>query len=139
MSLIQCPECGKDVSDVARSCPSCGYPISPPPAQTPSQASGREWNPGVAAVLSLVIPGAGQIYKGQLANGLTWLVFVILGYALSVVPGIILHVCCIVRAYTTDSSKQHSTTGTTRPCPRCRMLISGRWMFCPHCKKYVGW
>ncbi len=27
MSLIQCPECGKEVSDKARSCPNCGYPI----------------------------------------------------------------------------------------------------------------
>ncbi len=27
MSLINCPECGKQVSDKARSCPNCGYPI----------------------------------------------------------------------------------------------------------------
>lgn len=119
MALIQCPECGKDVSDAARSCPSCGYPITPTSSSNVYQTTGREWSPGVAAVLSLVIPGAGQIYKGQLANGLTWLVFVILGYALFILPGIILHLCCVVGAYTTDSSKQHSTTGTTRPCPRC--------------------
>lgn len=28
MALINCPECGKQVSDVASSCPNCGYPIS---------------------------------------------------------------------------------------------------------------
>lgn len=28
MSLINCPECGKEVSDKAESCPNCGYPIS---------------------------------------------------------------------------------------------------------------
>lgn len=27
MALIKCPECGKDVSDKAKSCPVCGYPI----------------------------------------------------------------------------------------------------------------
>ena len=27
MSLIKCPECGKDMSDKAPSCPSCGCPI----------------------------------------------------------------------------------------------------------------
>ena len=27
MALIQCPKCGKDVSDKAESCPRCGYPI----------------------------------------------------------------------------------------------------------------
>lgn len=28
MALIQCPECGKEISDQAASCPHCGYPIS---------------------------------------------------------------------------------------------------------------
>ena len=27
MAMIKCPECGKDVSDKARSCPNCGNPI----------------------------------------------------------------------------------------------------------------
>ena len=27
MALINCPECGKEVSNVAESCPHCGYPI----------------------------------------------------------------------------------------------------------------
>lgn len=28
MALINCPECGKEISDKAASCPNCGYPIS---------------------------------------------------------------------------------------------------------------
>lgn len=28
MALIKCPECGKEISDKARSCPGCGYPIN---------------------------------------------------------------------------------------------------------------
>jgi len=27
MSLINCPECGKQISDKAKSCPNCGFPI----------------------------------------------------------------------------------------------------------------
>ncbi len=27
MALINCPECGKEISDQAESCPNCGYPI----------------------------------------------------------------------------------------------------------------
>lgn len=27
MALIQCPECGKTLSDQAEKCPDCGYPI----------------------------------------------------------------------------------------------------------------
>ena len=34
MSLIQCPDCNKDVSDAAPACPNCGRPIAAPqPAQ----------------------------------------------------------------------------------------------------------
>ncbi|WP_405354071.1 zinc ribbon domain-containing protein [Ruminococcus sp.] len=28
MSLINCPECGKQISDLAPNCPNCGYPIN---------------------------------------------------------------------------------------------------------------
>ena len=28
MALIQCPECGQDVSDAAATCPGCAYPIA---------------------------------------------------------------------------------------------------------------
>lgn len=27
MALIKCPECGKDISDMAGTCPNCGYPV----------------------------------------------------------------------------------------------------------------
>jgi DNA-directed RNA polymerase subunit RPC12/RpoP len=28
MALINCPECGKEISDQAISCPSCGYRVT---------------------------------------------------------------------------------------------------------------
>lgn len=28
MALINCPECGKEISDRAGECPHCGYPLS---------------------------------------------------------------------------------------------------------------
>lgn len=36
MTLIECPECGEEISDKAESCPHCGVPIAP------SQKSGGE-------------------------------------------------------------------------------------------------
>lgn len=27
MALIKCPECGKEISDKAKSCPNCGNPM----------------------------------------------------------------------------------------------------------------
>jgi TM2 domain-containing membrane protein YozV len=64
-----------------------------------------KWNGGIAAVLSLVIPGAGQMYKGQVGNGLVWLIVVVIGYFMLVVPGLILHLCCIVGAASGDPTK----------------------------------
>ncbi len=32
LALIDCPECGKEVSDQAETCTNCGYPIAPRPA-----------------------------------------------------------------------------------------------------------
>lgn len=35
MSLINCPECQKEISDKAASCPHCGYPIENNQSRTP--------------------------------------------------------------------------------------------------------
>jgi TM2 domain-containing membrane protein YozV len=104
MALIKCPECGKEVSNAAVACPSCGHPIAGP-VQVYASAPIRKWSPGVAAVLSLVIPGAGQIYKGQIANGVAWLIIVPIGYVMFIIPGAILHLCCIVGASRGDPTE----------------------------------
>jgi cbb3-type cytochrome oxidase subunit 3 len=102
--LINCPACNKEVSREALACPSCGHPISqvgqkPQVPPTP-ETTGRSWSPGVAAVLSLVIPGAGQMYKGHVGAGLLWLLFVVAGYVCFIFPGVILHIVCILNAAT---------------------------------------
>ncbi|WP_146675161.1 hypothetical protein [Pirellula sp. SH-Sr6A] len=56
------------------------------------------WNPGVAAILSFIIPGLGEMYKGQVLNGIIWLFLTTIGYVCFIVPGLVLHVCCIVGA-----------------------------------------
>jgi len=53
----------------------------------------------------LIIPGGGQIYKGQVLSGLVWLVVVVVGYALLVIPGLFLHLCCILGAAMGDPTK----------------------------------
>lgn len=40
MALINCPECGKQVSSEAPTCPGCGYPISEKLAQAQAAAPG---------------------------------------------------------------------------------------------------
>jgi hypothetical protein len=97
--LINCPACNKEISRVAVACPSCGHPINPVQVPVASQETPkRSWSPGVAALLSLIIPGAGQMYKGQVGAGLLWLIFVVGGYFLFIIPGVILHLVCIFSA-----------------------------------------
>jgi TM2 domain-containing membrane protein YozV len=101
MVLTVCPECKKEVSTSAQVCPHCGYaPASgfPSVQLTEPTTSPRQWNPGIAALLSLVIPGAGQMYKGKVGAGLLWLVAVVSGYFILIIPGIILHLICIFNA-----------------------------------------
>ena len=53
---------------------------------------------GPASLLSLIIPGAGQMFYGHVFRGLLWLVLVCVGYLALVVPGLILHLACILCA-----------------------------------------
>ncbi len=52
-----------------------------------------------AAFLSFLLPGWGQMRRGKTAQGLIWMVVVIAGYLLMVVPGVILHILCMLEAY----------------------------------------
>jgi TM2 domain-containing membrane protein YozV len=59
---------------------------------------------GAAAVLSLFIPGAGQMYKGDIGRGIAWLIFTVIGYVCLIVPGLILHLICVGDAFSYDPS-----------------------------------
>ena len=58
----------------------------------------KRWSALVAMFLSFLIPGLGQIYKGQALNGIVWFVVVVIGYVVLIIPGIVLHICCILGA-----------------------------------------
>ena len=66
---------------------------------TPAPLTGpRPANPAVAAVLSLIVPGAGHLYAGRPLSAVLWFVLVSVGYLLLIVPGVLLHVLCIASA-----------------------------------------
>lgn len=75
-----CNKCGKAVTEEMNICPYCGNPLKLTPTQkkieTSSVTIGTK-NPGLAAVLSLLIPGLGQIYAGRIGRGLIFLFLVI--------------------------------------------------------------
>jgi TM2 domain-containing membrane protein YozV len=58
-------------------------------------------NAAAAAVLSMIVPGAGQLYAGRPLSAVGWFVLVTMGYLLLIVPGIVLHVLCIASAAST--------------------------------------
>jgi hypothetical protein len=100
MALIQCPECGKHVSDRAAACPECAYPINAQRHGHPvSRQAGEVTGQGaagnvLAAVLSFFIPGLGQLTQGRLGSAvlmffsafLLW--FVLLGWIVHLIAAI---------------------------------------------------
>jgi hypothetical protein len=58
----------------------------------------RRYSAAAAAALSFFLPGVGQIYSGRVPQGIGWMIATGLGYLLFLVPGLILHICCIVNA-----------------------------------------
>ena len=59
-------------------------------------------DPTVAALLSLFLPGVGQMYKGEVGVGIAFLVGTIIGYLSCVFPGIVLHIFSIINAAQRD-------------------------------------
>lgn len=70
----------------------------------------RLWSPGLAAVLSFFVPGLGQLYKGQIIGGILWFLFVCIGYAALIVPGLILHFFCVLGAVSGNPWTEGKTT-----------------------------
>jgi TM2 domain-containing membrane protein YozV len=61
----------------------------------------RPSNPAAAAILSLIVPGAGHLYAGRPLSAVLWFVIVSMGYLLLIIPGIVLHILCIASAAST--------------------------------------
>lgn len=79
------------------------------PAMPLALRGGREASPALAALFSLFVPGAGQLYTGRWVAALLWFVVVTAGYAL-LLPGLVLHLFNIVSA-AASAHRLNSSTG----------------------------
>jgi TM2 domain-containing membrane protein YozV len=99
--MIECPWCQAEINTTAMKCRHCGEFVKQSAAMAHAPPGPRK-SPGIAALLSLVIPGAGQMYRERIFTGFAWLAFVSVGYLAFFFPGLILHFCCIIAATMDD-------------------------------------
>jgi hypothetical protein len=59
----------------------------------------RAPHPGWAAVLSVLLPGLGQVYSGRLLAGLLWFLGTGFAYWAVLLPGFLVHALCVWSAY----------------------------------------
>ena len=94
MEMKYCLNCGKEIAKEAEICPNCGIRVS-------SIKQKKTSSPGIAAVLSFLWIGLGQIYNGQIGKGFLLMIgFIILCITLIGIPiAIILWIYSIINAY----------------------------------------
>ena len=56
-------------------------------------------NPGIAGVLSVLIPGLGQVYNGRLFAAVCWFLGASIGYSTILIPGFAIHALSVWCAY----------------------------------------
>jgi TM2 domain-containing membrane protein YozV len=87
--MVFCRQCGERISESAPTCPNCGAP------QDAGSGGRKEKDPGIAALASLIVPGAGQLYNGQFVRGAVAFVGVGLADLLLVVVALVLSIILI--------------------------------------------
>jgi len=97
----KCPMCAEEILINALKCKHCGEMVDRNikfKEEAIVVAVKPAFHRGVAAILSVFIPGLGQMYAGRVGTGLAWLMFTFFGYVLFIIPGLALHVACILEA-----------------------------------------
>ncbi|WP_400153802.1 zinc-ribbon domain-containing protein [Candidatus Methanomassiliicoccus intestinalis] len=80
---MYCMKCGSEIPDGSEFCSKCGNPVSPSASQNNTYANPQPYayqyqrplkSAGLAAVLSFLFTGLGQVYVGKIARGIGFIV-----------------------------------------------------------------
>ena len=105
-----CPYCDKKLKNNPDECKYCGRDLIP----TSARAAGA----GLAAFLSLVIPGAGQLHAEGVRAGIIWFVVTIACYILFIPLGLLVHIVCVLIAATAGGENKPVLRGATAVTPK---------------------
>ncbi len=87
MAMIECPECGKEISDKAQSCIGCGAPVGEAPAEATPEVPEKV----------VTTQATGKMYKGAQAVGvvviLAGIVMMVKGYIDAAIGALIIGLC----------------------------------------------
>ncbi|WP_458452988.1 double zinc ribbon domain-containing protein [Methanobrevibacter sp.] len=86
-----CSGCGFELNDSLKFCPECGTPTSNEVQRTNNQISNVQKSAGLAAVLSFLIIGLGQVYLGLTKKGIIlFLLAIVSGFLMFILVGFVL-------------------------------------------------
>ena len=96
-----CSNCAASIDARAEICPKCGVRVAPAPVNYAYCPPPKTKSEGLAAVLSFLIPGLGQMYNGEIGKGVMILLgCILLGFlSFLIVPIVILVVVYIWNIY----------------------------------------
>lgn len=97
---MYCKECGTEITEKGEVCQNCGETLN----NTKSKST------TTAAVLSMIWPGLGQVYNGQIVKGVGFWIVCLIGWMISPVLGIIVWACGLWDAYGVAKGTQSGIT-----------------------------